>query len=87
VDEAQNLSVDEVISITTRLGEHSKLLLLGDPFQSDIKGTNGLVWFDEFVKKYKLSVSSIHFTIDDVVRSKIVKEILVALYQENKIQT
>ena len=82
IDEAQNLSIEEVISITTRLGEYSKLLLLGDPFQSDIKNQNGLVWFDEISKKYGLDVPVVHFDLDDVVRSKIVKDILVALYKE-----
>lgn len=82
VDEAQNLSIDEIISITTRLGEESKLILLGDPFQSDIKGQNGLSWFDAIADKYDLSIPSVHFTLDDVVRSKVVKEILVALYKE-----
>lgn len=84
IDEAQNLTTDEVISITTRLGENSKLLLLGDPFQTDIKGENGLVWFNKFASKYQLGVPSIQFTLDDVVRSKIVKDILVALYKEFK---
>lgn len=82
VDEAQNLSIDEVISITTRLGEESKLILLGDPFQTDLKGENGLVWFDKIADKYELNIPSVHFTLDDVVRSKIVKDILIALYQE-----
>lgn len=82
VDEAQNLSIDEIISITTRLGEESKLILLGDPFQSDLKGESGLVWFDKISEKYDLNIPSIHFTLDDVVRSRVVKEILVALYKE-----
>lgn len=86
VDEAQNLEVDEATSIVTRLGEYSTLALLGDPFQTDIKGLNGLVWFEEFVEKYNLGIPVVHFTIDDVVRSKIVKEILVALYTEYQVK-
>jgi len=87
VDESQNLDRDSVISIATRLGENSKLILSGDPFQTDIKGVNGLSWFDDFAKRYDLNIPAVHFTIDDVVRSKIVKEILVALYQEFKVKT
>lgn len=82
VDEAQNLSIDEIISITTRLGEESKLILLGDPFQSDLKCESGLVWFDKIADKYDLNIPSVHFSLDDVVRSRVVKEILVALYKE-----
>ncbi len=87
VDEAQNLVKDEVISIITRLGEYSKLALLGDVVQSDIKGENGLTWFKQFTTRNKLNIPIIEFGVDDVVRSKIVKEILVALYKENKIET
>lgn len=84
IDEAQNLERDETISIITRLGEGSTLLLLGDPFQTDIKTQNGLVWFEEFSQKYKLNIPTINFTVDDVVRSETVKRILVALYTEFK---
>ena len=87
VDEAQNLDRDSVISITTRLGENSKLILSGDPFQTDVKGVNGLTWFDNFAQKYNLNIPAVHFDIDDVVRSKIVKEILVALYAEFDVKT
>jgi phosphate starvation-inducible PhoH-like protein len=86
IDEAQNLEIEETTSIVTRLGEYSTLALLGDPFQTDIKGLNGLVWFEQISKKYKLDIPSVHFTIDDVVRSKIVKEILVALYSEYQVK-
>lgn len=82
VDEAQNLVQDEMISITTRVGENSKLLLLGDPFQNDVKGLDGLTWFDKIITKYNLDISVVHFGLDDVVRAKIVKEILIALYKE-----
>ncbi len=82
IDESQNLTTDEAISIITRLGEGSTLVMLGDPFQTDIKGQNGLVWFEEFSAKYKLDVPTIHFTVEDVVRSETVKRILKALYTE-----
>lgn len=87
VDEAQNLDRDSVISITTRLGENSKLILSGDPFQTDVRGVNGLTWFDDFAKRHNLDIPAVHFTIDDVVRSKIVKEILIALYREFDVKT
>ncbi|MBL7051697.1 MAG: PhoH family protein [Nanoarchaeota archaeon] len=46
VDEAQNLSPYEIKTIIERTGEHTKLILLGDPLQVD-RGTierNGLTW-------------------------------------------
>lgn len=85
VDEAQNLTKEEMIAITTRLGEDSKLVLLGDPFQTDIKGEeNGLVWFAKFAERNNLNIPCIKFTLDDIVRNKIVQDILVALYSEIK---
>lgn len=37
LSEAQNCTLHELISVTTRIGETSQLLINGDPMQSDIK--------------------------------------------------
>lgn len=86
VDEAQNLVQEEIVSIITRVGESSKLVILGDVSQTDIKGENGLAWLVKFAEKYSLEIPVVKFNLDDVVRSKIVKEILVALYKELNIK-
>lgn len=39
MDEAQGLSLHELITFATRLSESSQLLILGDPFQADIKNS------------------------------------------------
>ncbi|PLV59218.1 PhoH family protein [Thermotoga sp. KOL6] len=48
IDEAQNLSPHEVKTILTRVGEDTKIVLVGDPYQIDTpyldKNTNGLVY-------------------------------------------
>ncbi|OZB98036.1 PhoH family protein [Paenibacillus sp. XY044] len=65
IDEAQNLSRHEVKTIATRLGEGSKLVLLGDPFQIDSPYldiySNGLTHFTEAMKEQK-EVGHITFT-------------------------
>lgn len=38
VDEAQNMTLDEIQTMVTRLGNHSKMILIGSPHQIDIPG-------------------------------------------------
>ena len=48
IDEAQNLTPHEVKTILTRVGEGTKVVLVGDPYQIDTpyldKNSNGLVY-------------------------------------------
>lgn len=57
IDEAQNLTRHEVKTIATRLGEGSKLVLVGDPAQIDHPYldaySNGLTYFIETMKDQK----------------------------------
>lgn len=41
-DEVQNTTPSQMLMMTTRIGENSKLILTGDLSQSDLLGTNGL---------------------------------------------
>lgn len=41
VDEAQNLTQKELVTVLTRIGERSKCFVLADPMQSDINGKSG----------------------------------------------
>jgi len=59
IDEAQNLTKHEVKTILTRVGEGSKIVLLGDPYQIDHpyldEMTNGLTYVAEKFKTYPVS--------------------------------
>ena len=78
VDESSNMTITEVQAITTRLGENCRLVLSGDGFQSDTRD-NGLKWFESLVKRYKISdIGVVKFTHDDIVRSGMVKELVIA---------
>ena len=72
VDEAQNLSFEEVKAITTRLGEGSKMVLMGDAFQTDLKGPCAVVKFAEMCNRYNIPIPVVEFTVDDIVRSDLV---------------
>jgi phosphate starvation-inducible PhoH-like protein len=73
VDEAQNLTVDELKMLVTRIGEGSKLVINGDVQQSDLKGPDGLSKIVHLIKKYQMPIPIIEFGVDDIVRSDITK--------------
>jgi len=59
VDEAQNLTPHEVKTIVTRVGEGTKIVLTGDPYQIDnpyvYAESNGLTWLVERFKGQRLA--------------------------------
>ncbi len=83
VDEAQNLCLEEIKAITTRIGENSKLILLGDPAQSDVRNGNDLSRFTELCAKYNIDAPVVKFTVNDIVRSDIVAQVVKMFYAED----
>jgi len=82
VDEFQNANFHELCSIITRVGEDSKIMFCGDATQSDLIKTserNGIINFMKILRTMP-SVDIIEFGIDDVIRSGLVKEFLMAQY-------
>ena len=80
VDECQNLNYHELDSIITRTGENSRIVFCGDGVQSDLTKTqerNGITDFSRILTKME-SFSLIEFTIEDIVRSGLVKEYILA---------
>ena len=80
VDEFSNLNFHELDSIITRVGENSKIMFCGDATQSDLIRTNernGIVDFMKILRQMP-SFDIIEFGIEDIVRSGICKEYLVA---------
>jgi phosphate starvation-inducible protein PhoH len=80
VDEFQNCTAHELDSIITRVGENSKIMFCGDATQSDLQKTNdrnGIVDFMSILRKMP-SIDIIEFGVDDIVRSGLVKEYIVA---------
>lgn len=77
VDEAQNLTVQQVLTIITRAGEYTKIVLIGDPDQVDAKyldrRNNGLVFASEKMKGSKYC-AQITFEQEEAVRSPLAME-------------
>jgi len=81
MDECQQLSIEELKAITTRIGENSKLYLMGDNKQRDVK-SDGISWLLQLIEKYKLPVDSHSFTSDDIVRSGLCQSFVKAFESE-----
>lgn len=78
MDECQNSSLKEIITIMTRLGKHTKCFLLADPMQSDLP-VSKCGGFEACFKLFSDEESQQHgirtfeFTEEDIVRSNLVK--------------
>ena len=80
VDEFQNLNFHELDSIITRVGKDSKIMFCGDARQSDLtkmNDRNGIMEFINILRKMP-SFDIIEFDVDDIVRSGLVKEYIIA---------
>jgi len=90
VDECQNLTWEELSTIMTRVGYRSKIIFCGDYKQTDLyrnnKDKSGLKKFHEIAKMMQ-SFTNIEFTTEDIVRSSIVKDFLVAVEKYEKEQS
>jgi len=76
VDEVQNISIDNIRTILTRLGENSKIILLGDLKQIDQKNRydSALMFLTKYFKNID-RVDVVEFSLDDVVRHPLIKQI------------
>ena len=80
VDEFQNLNFHELDSIMTRVGESSKIMFCGDATQTDLVKQNERNGIIDFMRVLRLmsSVDLIEFGVEDIVRSGLVKEYILA---------
>jgi len=80
VDEINNLTFHELDSVITRLGSKTRLILCGDQSQTDLKFKDeqvGLIHFMDIITKMN-SFYRIDFQKEDIVRSGLVKEYIIA---------
>ena len=81
VDEFQNLNYHELDSIMTRVGQDSKIMFCGDATQTDLtreNEKNGIVDFMRILRLMANSVEIIEFGVEDIVRSGLCKEYILA---------
>lgn len=80
VDEFQNMNFEELDTIITRVGHTSKIIFCGDIRQTDLRkkdDKSGLPKFLSICDTMK-QFSRFEFTTDDIVRSSLVKDYIIA---------
>jgi phosphate starvation-inducible PhoH-like protein len=83
VDECQSMTYHELDSIITRVGESSRIIFCGDTRQDDLHGSrnrndiSGLGSFINVLNRIP-SFRTVKFGIEDIVRSGLVKEYIIA---------
>lgn len=85
IDEAQQSSPEEMLSIITRISDKCTLVVMGDDSQRDILGKSGLSWLIEFYERHDMKdkIGRVNFSDpDDIVRGGMVKDIALALMKD-----
>lgn len=81
LDEAASLNYHEISTVITRVGTNAKIITIGDTKQNDLiykkNDTSGFAKFLEISNRMP-SMRNVYFNIQDVCRSGLVKEFLVA---------
>jgi len=80
VDECQNLCDSEINTIMTRVGNNSKIIFCGDFRQTDLNKKNDMSGLKKFINIAKMmpTFKLIEFSPQDIVRSELVKQYILA---------
>jgi phosphate starvation-inducible PhoH-like protein len=86
LDEAQNATAIQMKMFLTRLGTHARAIITGDISQIDLpaKTTSGLVQIQEVLQQIQ-GISFVYFDRNDVVRHRLVKDIIDAYDRFNAV--
>ena len=84
MDEAQNSSFREIVTVLTRIGKYSRCIIMADPMQTDLKNGNrgGFVkLYDVFNNQESrdMGIHTFEFSEEDIVRSELTKFIVSKL--------
>jgi phosphate starvation-inducible PhoH-like protein len=84
MDEAQNATEAQMKMFLTRMGEHSRVVITGDDTQIDLppRQRSGLVQATRILQQIK-GISIVRLDASDVVRHRLVKDILAAYETED----
>ena len=88
LDEAQNSSEKEIVTVLTRMGYGSRCFIIADPTQTDL--TRGAGAFQRMHKLFSdeesktQGIHSFEFSDDDIMRSQLVKYLIKKLNKKTK---
>lgn len=86
-DENQNMTLQEIKTLMTRIGKNSKMILCADSDQSDLNGKSGFKKiFDLFndQESFDNGIRTFQFDYQDIMRSKVAQFIVRKLTELNK---
>jgi phosphate starvation-inducible protein PhoH len=87
VDECQNLTDAEINTIMTRVGVNTKIIFCGDFRQTDLCKKQDMSGLKKFIAIAKMmpTFRMVEFATEDIVRSDIVKQFILArlAYEDN----
>jgi phosphate starvation-inducible PhoH-like protein len=84
LDEAQNSTTEQMLMFLTRMGNHSKAVITGDPTQVDLPGHKKSGLFEALkVLRHVEGIAILEFQKRDVVRHALVQRIIAA-YEESR---
>ena len=79
LDEAQNSTEKEILTVLTRMGEGSRCFVLADPMQTDIRHEDKQGGFEKMRQIFsdgesmQMGIHSFQFSEEDIMRSELVK--------------
>lgn len=80
VDETQNMTEHEINTLVTRIGTNTKIIFCGDFRQSDLDyRKSGISFLTKVLTKLPKHFSIIEMEADDIVRSEIVRDWILAV--------
>ncbi len=87
LDEAQNCTAQQMLMLLTRMGEHTKMVVTGDPSQSDLRaGDNGLPHALRVLDGVQ-GVAIVTMGSEDIVRHPLVGRVLAAYQAQPPVAT
>jgi phosphate starvation-inducible PhoH-like protein len=85
VDEFQSLTPNEMLAVLTRVGENSRVIVIGDTRQNDLnpkREESCFGWMLDIASKMSDDFDMIEFTYRDIVRSGFVKRLIMAVEED-----
>jgi phosphate starvation-inducible protein PhoH len=87
LDEAQNSSIKEIVTVLTRMGEGCRCFILADPMQTDLKNENAQGGFEGLSRVFsdeesiKMGIYTFEFSEEDIMRSDLVKFLIKKIHK------
>ena len=89
LDESQNCTEKEIITVLTRMGKGSKAFILADPMQTDIKTEKLQGSFERMIEVFgdeeskEKGIHTFKFNEEDIMRSELLKYLIKKLWEGN----